>query len=85
MNSKQRIHEGILVLDHYRRYCIRESGRGIAPVITLTSGCALSVWLSREWVVGCVEGDGQDYWLFVKARGKFLLSEQMVVRYQEPE
>ena len=85
MSSKQRLHEGMLVLDHYRRYCIWESGRGTAPVITLTSGCALWVWLNREWVVGCVEGDGQDDWLFVKARGKFLLSEQMVVRYQEPE
>jgi len=54
-------------------------------LITLTSGCVLEVWLNREWVSGCVEGDGQDYWLFVKIGGKFLLAEQMTVRYQEPE
>jgi hypothetical protein len=54
-------------------------------VVTLTSGCALSVWLNREWVVGWVEGDGQDYWVFVKTGGKFLLSECMRVRYREPE
>ncbi len=54
-------------------------------MITLTSGCVLEVWLNREWVSGCVEGDGQDYWLFVKTGGKFLLAEQMTVRYQEPE
>ena len=46
---------------------------------------ALSVWLNRQWVVGCVEGDGQDYWVFVKTGGKFLLSECMRVRYREPE
>jgi len=54
-------------------------------VITLTSGCVLEVWLNREWVSGCVEGDGQDYWLFVKTGGKFLLAEQMTARYRESE
>lgn len=85
MMRKPRIHEGILVLDHHRRYCIWEPGRGASPVITLTSGCVLEVWLNREWVSGCVEGDGQDYWLFVKTGGKFLLAEQMTARYRESE
>jgi len=49
----------------------------------LTSGCALEIWLNRGWVSGCVEGDGQDYWLFVKAGDKFLLTECMRVRYRE--
>jgi len=31
-----------------------------------------------------VEGDGQNYWLCGKAKSKYLLSERMVVRYQEP-
>jgi hypothetical protein len=84
MMSRQRIHEGMLVLDHHRRYCICEPGRPAFQTITLTSGCALEVWLNREWVSGCVEGDGQDYWLFVKTGGKFLLAEQMMVRYREP-
>ena len=82
---KPRIHEGILVLDHHRRYCIWDPDGRASCLITLTSGCVLEVWLNREWVRGCVEGDGQDYWLFVKTGGKFLLAEQMTVRYQEPE
>jgi len=85
MMSKQRSHEGILVLDQNRRYCICEKGRPTLPSITLTSGCPLEVWLNQEWVSGCVEGDGQDYWLFVKTSGKFLLAECMKVRYREPE
>jgi hypothetical protein len=84
MMSSQQIHEGMLVLDHHRRYCIWEPGRPACQTITLTSGCALEVWFNREWVGGCVEGDGQDYWLFVKTGGKFLLSECMKVRYREP-
>jgi uncharacterized protein YqjF (DUF2071 family) len=84
MMSSQRTHEGMLVLDHHRRYCIWEPERSTFQTITLTSGCSLEVWLNREWVSGCVEGDGQDYWLFVKAEGKFLLSEGMRVRYREP-
>ena len=83
--KKPRIHEGILVLDHHRRYCIWEPDSRASSLITLTSGCVLEVWLNREWVSGCVEGDGQDYWLFVKTGGKFLLTQQMPVRYQEPE
>ena len=85
MMSNQRLHEGILVLDHNRRYCICEEGRPAWQTITLTSGCALEVRLNREWVSGCVEGDGQDYWLFVKTGDKFLLAEQMTVRYRDPE
>jgi hypothetical protein len=83
--NKQRLHEGILVLDQNRRYCICEAGRPALPLVTLTSGCALEVWLNREWIRGCVEGDGQDYWLFVKTGGKFLLAEHMQARYREPE
>ena len=78
------MHEGMLVLDHHRRYCIWEPGRPAYQTITLTSGCTLEVWLNHEWVSGCVEGDGQDYWLFVKTGGKFLLAEQMTVRYRGP-
>ena len=84
MMSSQRIHEGMLVLDHNRRYCIWEPGRAAFQTITLTSGFTLEVWLNCEWVSGCVEGDGQDYWLFVQTGGKFLLSECMKVRYREP-
>jgi uncharacterized protein YqjF (DUF2071 family) len=83
--NKQRLREGILMLDRNRRYCICEAGRPALPPITLTSGCALEVWLNREWISGCVEGDGQDYWLFVKTGGKFLLAEHMQARYREPE
>lgn len=85
MMGQQRYHEGLLVLDQNQRYCIWEEGRPPWQTITLTSGCALSVWLNREWVSGCVEGDGKDYWLFVKTGGKFLLAKCMKVRYREPE
>lgn len=84
MMSSQRLHEGILLLDHNRRYCLWEPERPAFQTLTLTSGCALEVWLNCEWVSGCVEGDGQDYWLFVKTGGSFLLSEWMRVRYREP-
>jgi Domain of unknown function (DUF5348) len=84
MTSRKLIHEGMLVLDRHRRYCIWEPGRPVSQIITLTSGCTLEVWLNREWVSGCVEGDGQDYWLFVKTGGKFLLAECMKARYREP-
>lgn len=84
MMSSQRMHEGILLLDHNRRYCLWDPERPAFQTLTLTSGCALEVWLNREWVSGCVEGDGQDYWLFVKSGGSFLLSEWMRVRYREP-
>ncbi len=82
MVSQQQIREGILVLDQNRRYCICEPDKQASLLMTLTSGCPLEVLLNREWVGGCVEGDGQDYWLFVKTGGKFLLAEQMRVRYR---
>ncbi len=83
--NKQRLHEGILVLDQNRRYCICEAGWPALPLVTLTSGCALEIWLNREWIRGCVEGDGQDYWLFVKTSGRFLLAEHMQARYRAYE
>ena len=82
--SQQRLHEGNLFLDKNKRYCICTSENVAFETITLTSGCPLEVFLNREWVSGCVEGDGQDYWLFVKTGGRFLLTEQMTVRYREP-
>ncbi len=83
--SQQRLYEGILFLDRNKRYCIYEPGRSALQTITLTSGCPLEVLLNHEWVIGCVEGDGRDYWLFVRTGGKFLLAEQMMVRYRETE
>jgi hypothetical protein len=83
--SRKPIHEGRLVLDRHRRYCIWEPGRPADQTITLTSGCTLEVWLNREWISGCVEGDGQDYWFFVETGGKFLLAQHMQARYREPE
>ena len=82
--STQWLQEGILFLDSNKRFCICEPGRPAFQTITLTSGCPLEILLNGEWVIGCVEGDGQDYWLFVKAGGKCLLSEGMRVRYREP-
>ncbi len=84
MRCEQQIHSGSLFLDQNKRYCIWEPDRQAPQMITLTSGCALEIWLGQEWVSGCVEGDGQDYWFYGKAEGKYLLSERMVVRYQEP-
>jgi len=85
MMSKQRFHAGFLFLDQNKRYCICEPAWEAAQMVTLTSGCALEVLRSGEWVSGCVEGDGQDYWFFAKAGGKFKLVERMMVRYIEPE
>lgn len=76
-------HEGTLYRDDNRRYCMYESTVAERPVLTCTSGCPLEVWLNRVWIAGHVEGDGQDYWLFAHAGGKFLLAEQMRVRYVE--
>lgn len=83
MRSEQQIHVGSLFLDQNRRYCICEPGRPALQTITLTSGCFVEVLLNREWVSGCVEGDGQDYWLFAAKGGKFLLAERMMVHYEE--
>ena len=85
MMSNQRLHEGVLFLDRYRRYCICEPGRLALQTIILTSGCFVEILLNHEWVGGRVEGDGQDYWLFAVKGGKFLLAERMMVRYREPE
>ena len=85
MNNHQHIHIGTLVLDHNRRYCICEPDKPACEWITLTCGCALDIWLNHQWIGGSVEGDSQAYWLYVKDRGIFLLSEHMVARYQEPE
>ena len=43
------MHEGWLVLDHNRRYGIWEPGRAACQTLTLTSGCAVEVWLNREY------------------------------------
>lgn len=83
--SKQRIHEGSLFLDQNNRYCVCEPARPASQMVTLTSGCALEVLRGDEWVSGCVEGDGQDYWFFVKVGSKFKIAERMIVRYTEPE
>jgi uncharacterized protein YqjF (DUF2071 family) len=77
------IHQGTLYRDGNRRYCVYEGGSVERHVLTCTSGCPLEVWLYRAWIAGHVEGDGQDYWLFTYAGGKFLLAEQMRVRYVE--
>ena len=81
MMSSQRIHEGKLVLDHNRRYCIWEPGRPAFQTLTLTSGCALEIWLYRERIAGHVEDNG----LFVATGGKFLLAKRMKARYTERE
>ena len=77
------IHRGILYREGNRRYCVYEGDVAERPVLTCTSGCPLEVWLNRDWIAGHVEGDGQDYWLFASVGGKFLLAEQMQVRYVE--
>ena len=83
MRRERQTHIGSLFLDQNKRYCIWEPDKQAPQMITLTSGCTLEIWLGHEWVSGCVEGDGQDYWLCREATGKYLLSERMVVRYQE--
>lgn len=80
---KHRIHEGILYQDKHKRYCLYELGVPEYKMLTCTSGCRLEVWLNRAWVAGHVEGDGEDYWLFADAGGRFLLAEQMIARYTE--
>ncbi len=81
---ERRSHEGTLYRDSNQRYCMYEIAAAERPVLTCTSGCPLEVWLNRDWIAGHVEGDGQEYWLFASAGGKFLLAEQMLVRYVEP-
>jgi hypothetical protein len=78
---RKRTHEGILYRDYYRRYCLREPNVPEYQCLTCTSGCPLEIWLNRTWIAGHVEGDGEDYWLFVTGGGKFKLSERMKARY----
>lgn len=82
---EQRIHEGILYRDQHKRYCLYEPGvpEHKTQTLTCTSGCRLEVWLNRAWIAGHVEGDGEDYWLFADAGGRFLLAEHMKARYTE--
>jgi hypothetical protein len=80
---KRRIHEGILYLDQHKRYCLYEPSIPEYKTLTCTSGCRLEIWLNRTWIAGYVEGDGEDYWLFADAGGKFLLSERMKAHYIE--
>ena len=80
---ERRIHEGILYQDIHKRYCLYESSVPEHQTLTCTSGCRLEVWLNRTWIAGYVEGDGEDYWLFADAGGKFLLAEHMQARYTE--
>ncbi len=80
---KRRIREGILYQDSNKRYCLYESGVPPYRRLTCTSGCRLEVWLNRTWIAGHVEGDGEDYWLFADAGGKFCLAEHMKARYTE--
>ena len=84
MTNKQQIHEGTLLLDQHKRYSICEPERPASQIVTLTSGCSLEVLLGDTWIRGHVEGDGQDYWLFVSPSGKFKLAEGLVVRYTKP-
>ena len=79
-----RTHEGPLTLDHNNRYYIAEPDRPASQAITLTSGCTLEVLFGTTYVSGHVEGDGEDYWLFMEAGGKLKLADGMVVRYMEP-
>ena len=81
--SKQ-VHEGILFQDQNQRYYIYERARPVSQMVTLTSGCALEIFLDGAWVSGHVEGDGQDYWFFTETGSKFKLVEGMAVRYTEP-
>ncbi len=82
-HMKRRIHEGRLSQDKHKRYCLYESGVPEYKMLTCTSGCRLEVWLNRTWIAGHVEGDGEDYWLFADAGGRFLLAEHMRARYIE--
>ena len=82
---QERIREGILYRDHHRRYCLWEPGAPEDQLLTCTSGCPLEIWLNGTWIAGHVEGDGEDYWLFVTGGGKFRLSECMKARYRGHE
>src|SRR5690349_14272487 len=84
--TTQRIHQGPLFLDQNKRYCIYEPDRPLAQLITLTSGLVIELWLeeSNKWVVGRVEGDGQDYCFFPRTGSRLKLAERMLVRYLEP-
>ncbi|WP_201374629.1 DUF5348 domain-containing protein [Ktedonobacter robiniae] len=74
---KTHIREGILYRNHHQRYYLWEPGVPDNQLLTCTSGCPLAIWLNQAWVAGHVEGDGEDYWLFVIGGGKFRLSEHM--------
>jgi hypothetical protein len=78
----ERIRQGILYRDHHRRYCLWEPDVPEHQLLTCTSGCPLEILLNRTWIAGHVEGDGEDYWLFVTEGGKFLLYEFMKARYR---
>jgi len=80
---KERIRQGTLYRDQHRRYCLWEPGAPEHQPLTCTSGCPLEILLNHTWVAGHVEGDGEDYWLFAEAGGKFLLAERMSARYSE--
>lgn len=82
---QERIREGILYLDHHRRYCLWEPDVPEDQLLTCTSGCPVEIWLNRTWIAGHVEGDGEDYWLFVTGGRKFRLSERMKARYRGHE
>ncbi len=77
------IHEGVLYQDSHKRYYLHEPGVPGYKILTCTSGCPLEVWLNHTWIAGHVEGDGEDYWLFADAGGKFLLAEHMKARYTD--
>jgi hypothetical protein len=77
------IREGILYRDFHRRYYLWEPNIPEYRFLTCTSGCPLEIWLNRMWVVGRVEGDGEDYWLVALHGGQFLLAEHMRARYIE--
>jgi hypothetical protein len=84
--SKQRIHEGTLIVDQNKRYCIYEPDRPLSQMITLTSGLVVELFLegSSKWVIGRVEGDGEDYWCFMRSGEKRQLACGMVARYMGP-
>lgn len=48
------------------------------------TGTAVAVLLGGHWIRGHIEGDSEDYWLFMEAGSKIKLAKGMVVRYTEP-
>ncbi|GCF11877.1 DUF5348 domain-containing protein [Dictyobacter arantiisoli] len=80
---RKRVREGILIRDENKRYCLHELGVPLERALTFTSGYSAEIWLNREWIAGCIEGDGQDYWFFVEGGRRFLLPEHMKARYTE--